>query len=169
VSLALAMKFDTYDKSNDRAAKEFLFNALSPSLKDHLKLSLEPSFPFALVWLRLVRLVTSTSIVQWDAIKKRIRGRLPSQYSGEDIIKLSIDFETDAKQLTIAGHYDHHLTSDMLRIFLLQARRGVSSDTSESELEVGGCSPRSHLHGKGGRALSPCWEAVALYRCVQKG
>jgi len=119
VSQLLKAKFDMYDRANDHAAKEFLLDSLSPNLQEHLLLSLEPSFPFVIVWMRLVWLVTSTSIVQWDAVKKSIRGRLPSLYPGENILQLSLDFEKDAKKLTIAGHYDHHLTSDMLHIFLL--------------------------------------------------
>jgi hypothetical protein len=124
----LQTQFDDYDKANDKSAKVFLLDSLSKDLKEHLKLSLEPTFPFVVVWMRLVRLVTSTSVVKWETIKTSIRARLPSQYPGEDIILLSRDFQKDALQLTVAGHYDHHLTSDMLRIFLLSGGQSTQGD-----------------------------------------
>jgi hypothetical protein len=128
-SETLQTMFDVYDKANDKAAKVFLLDSLSKDLKEHLKLSLESTFSFAVVWMRLVGLVTSTLVEKWDAIKKHVRARLPSQYPGEDIILLSRDFQKDAVQLTTAGYYDHHLTSDMLRIFLLSG--GQSSQGEE--------------------------------------
>jgi hypothetical protein len=50
-STPLQVLFDDYDKANDKAAKLFLLDSLSTDLQDHLELSLEPSFPFIIVWM----------------------------------------------------------------------------------------------------------------------
>jgi hypothetical protein len=52
-------------------------------------------------------------------LRLRIKGRRATNYSGEDVKLLSVDFRHDALELVTASQYKHNLTLAMLKIFLL--------------------------------------------------
>ena len=130
----LKNSMDTYDTSNHEAAVTFLRNTLDPDLEELLDTRMDEDEAFPIAWLRLTDLVVSSSIDKFETIKDRIKKRLPSQYKGEDIIKLSQDFQTDAKELTIAGQYDHNLTLKILQILLLAGGDGSEAAGYRHEL-----------------------------------
>ena len=115
---------DAYDISNHEVAMTFLCNSLDPDLEELLDTHMDEDEAFPIAWLCLMDLIVSSSINKFETIKDRIKKCLPSQYKGQDIIKLSQDFQTDAKELTIAGQYDHNLTLKILQIFLLAGGNG---------------------------------------------
>jgi hypothetical protein len=72
------------------------------------------------VWLHFLKsFQLSTSIERFEDLKAIIKGKLPSQYSGENLEQLVAHFRKDANKLTTAGQYDHNHTLSMLKIFLL--------------------------------------------------
>ena len=102
---------------------------MSPDLKKRIRNRIEDTDTFPKVWIEFFTLVLSTSIDRYEKLKKRIQGRQPSQYhAGQDMGKLVEDFSTDAKTLTMAGHYDHNLTLSMLQIFLKAGGDGSAGE-----------------------------------------
>ena len=124
----LKNSLDAYDIANHEAAVTFLCNSLDPDLEELLDTRMHEDDAFPIAWLHLMDLILSSSIKKFESIKERIKKCLTSQYKGEDIIKLSQDFQTDAKELTIAGQYDHNLTLKMLNIFLLAGGNSHEAD-----------------------------------------
>jgi hypothetical protein len=111
--------YDKYDRENDRAAIEFLLDSLDTDLSTKLYERIEEADNFPIVWIQLLKLVQSTSIERFENLRNRIKGRSASNYSGEDIELLAVDFRCDALELVTAGQYDHNLTLSMLKIFLI--------------------------------------------------
>jgi hypothetical protein len=111
--------YDKYDRENDRAAIEFLLDSLDTDLSTKLYERIEESDHFPIVWINLLKLVQSTSIERFENLRNRIKTRSASNYSGEDIELLAVDFRRDALELVTAGQYDHNLTLSMLKIFLM--------------------------------------------------
>ena len=64
---------------------------------------IEGSDPFPVVWMILIKTVRYTSIECFQDLKVNIKLRLPSQYAGEDLTKLAVDFRADALELATAG------------------------------------------------------------------
>jgi hypothetical protein len=111
--------YDKYDRENDRAAVAFLMDSLDTDLSMKLDERLDEADTFPIVWLNLLKLVQSTSIERFENLRNWIKGRSASNYSGEDIELLAVDFRRDALELMTAGQYDHNLTLSMLKIFLI--------------------------------------------------
>ena len=110
--------YDSYDKLNDNAAKQYLLDSLNKEFCIDLKKRCLDTDTFAVVWILLVKKIHMTSIGQFEAIKTRIKSRDPNNYSGQDILKLGTAFRDDAKLLVQAGQYDHNLTLVMIDAFL---------------------------------------------------
>jgi hypothetical protein len=125
---AQAKKYDDNDRDNDTAATVCLLDSVSPNLKKRIRNRIADTDPFPIDWIEFVTLVLSTSIDRYEKLKQRIQGRHPSQYAGQDMVKLVEDFSTDAKALTMAGHYDHSLTLSMLQIFLKAGGDGSAGE-----------------------------------------
>ena len=113
-----ASKYDSYDRTNDVAARAFLLASLETSLSNKIEEKIEDNDSFPIVWLQLIKTIQSTSIERFEDLKQAIKKRHPSQYSGENLEQLAADFRKDARELTTAGQYDHNLTLAMLKIFL---------------------------------------------------
>jgi hypothetical protein len=111
-------KFDSYDRSNDQAAKRFLFSSLEADLETKVWERVKQSDPFTLVWATFISLITSSSIEKYDRLKESMRQRSPGQYPGQNLHQLASDFRRDAKLLIKAGQYDHNLTLVMLKSFI---------------------------------------------------
>eukprot|EP00550_Attheya_septentrionalis_P010110 CAMPEP_0198300780 /NCGR_PEP_ID=MMETSP1449-20131203/49466_1 /TAXON_ID=420275 /ORGANISM="Attheya septentrionalis, Strain CCMP2084" /LENGTH=427 /DNA_ID=CAMNT_0044002693 /DNA_START=230 /DNA_END=1510 /DNA_ORIENTATION=+ len=127
-SKLLSPKFDKYDRLNDAASKTYLLDSLDTSILEDMMHTIEPDDTFAIVWLRVIEVVQSMSIERFNEIKERIKKRHPKQYPGEDVAALTKDLMQDAKELTIAGQYDHNLTLTILELLLLA---GGSSGTED--------------------------------------
>lgn len=118
------VKYDKYDKTNDRAARTYLLASLTVTLSNKVSEKLEESDPFPIVWLQFLKSIQSTSIERFEDLKSSIKMRLPSQYSGENLEQLAGQFRKDALELSTAGQYDHNLTLSMMKIFLLAGGTG---------------------------------------------
>jgi hypothetical protein len=110
--------YDKYDRENDRAAVKFLLNSLDPDLTRKLHKRIEESDNFPVIWIQLLKLVQSTSIERFENLRTRIKSRSASNYLGEDIELLAVNFRRDALELATAGQYEHNLTLSMLKIFI---------------------------------------------------
>ena len=51
-------------------------------------------------------------------VLQQIRSRQPSQYPGQDLAQMAIDFRADVRELEIAGQYEHNLSLIILDAFL---------------------------------------------------
>ena len=111
-------KYDAYDKMNDAEITQLLMNSLEQDLAKELRDIRHETDSFPVVWMHFIRLIKSISIDRYEHLKARIKSRKPSQYPGQDMTQLASAFRQDAKELEIAGQYDHNLTLHMLDAFL---------------------------------------------------
>ena len=110
--------YDSFDKSNDREATEYLLESLEADLARELRDVMDPGEPFPVTFLRFIHLIRSTSIDRLENLKVRIKSRKPTQYAGQDISKMASEIRADALELEIAGQYDHNITLHILDAFL---------------------------------------------------
>jgi hypothetical protein len=68
------LRYDKYDKNNDRAAIKYLLTSLSPALMSKIKEKVEDTDSFHIVWLQLIKTIQSTSIERFEDLEynKRI-------------------------------------------------------------------------------------------------
>ena len=171
--------YDPYDTSNDLEAKDFLFASLSDELAKELRSLTSQTDSFPVVYLRLINVLRHRTIQHFTTIKDRIKARLPSQYAGEDLSKLAIDFHNDAKELENAGQYDHNLSLNMLDSFLSAGGRdnedyrytlrGLKKDLSKKLLEIAFMSPQDAYTEMTKAKLTYqdiCTQAVDEYRTL---
>ena len=118
LSNILHASFDSYDKINDKVVTTFLMNSQDVSLRNDLEDRKKASDPFTVVWLRLLHLITSTSVDKFETIKQRIKGTTPSSFLGENLQEIGSSLRKNARELKIAGQYDHNLTLHMLDNFV---------------------------------------------------
>jgi hypothetical protein len=118
----------------NNTAIEFLLDSLDTDLSTKLYKKIEETDHFPIVWINLLKLVQSTSIERFENLRNRIKTRSASNYSGEDIELLAIDFRHDALELVTAGQYDHNLTLSMLKIFLLAG--GANNENYQFPLQL---------------------------------
>jgi hypothetical protein len=111
-------KYDTYDWTNDREATAYVLDVLEVELAKDLRDLIDPEDPFPLVWLRLMKMIRSTSIDRYEHLKVKIKTRKPHQYAGQDLAKMAADQRADCRELEIAGQYDHNCTLHLLEGFL---------------------------------------------------
>ena len=123
-----SQRYDENDWNNDQAATECLLDSVSPELKKRIRNRIADTDTFPKVWIEFITLVLLTSIDRYEQMKRRIQGRHPSQYAGQNLVGLVEDFCTDAKQLTTAGQYDHSLTLYMLQTFLKAGGDGTAGE-----------------------------------------
>ena len=110
--------FDSYDKDNDRDAKDFLMNSISDDLETQLYENCNDDDPFSVYWLNLIHIVKSVSIDRFDKIKDRIKARKIKDYPSENVELIATDFLNDWKELHGASLYDHNLTMTMLNAIM---------------------------------------------------
>jgi hypothetical protein len=89
-----------------------------------IKEKTEDDDSFHVVWLQLIKTIQSTSIERFEDLKTAIKAHHPSQYAGENLEALAVDYRKDARELTTAGQYDHNLTLTKLKTFLLAGGAG---------------------------------------------
>lgn len=116
---ALAPNWDAYDTENCETARTYLLDSLDDDLLKNVNLKIKDDDPFMVCWLQVVHKVLVTSAAKYEALKKQIENRLPSQYPGQNIELLVADLITDTDELMNAGQYEHRLTKKILEILLL--------------------------------------------------
>lgn len=104
------LSYDNYDRSNDRDAIQFLLNSLNDTLEEDLAERMEDNDCFPVVFMRLIDIIRSSSIVRLEDLKKQLREIVASNYAGENITSMVRDILNLAKELDAAGQYDHTLT-----------------------------------------------------------
>ena len=126
--------YDSYDKANDTEAKQFLTRSLDEDLALRLHQWSKTTDTFAVLFVRFVNLCHSTSIHRCESLKNGIRNRVPANFSGENIEQMALANREDARELIIAGQWDHNLNSSMLDNFLQAASQGGNVSTYHFEL-----------------------------------
>lgn len=111
-------KYDKYDHNNDSEAKLFLLNSIDDILATEIRSVTMKEDPFPLVYLHLMKIVRNVSIDYCNTLKQKIRSRQPSQYPGQDLAQMAIDFRADVDELVTAGQYEHNLSLIILEAFL---------------------------------------------------
>ena len=139
----LKPRFDRYDLNNDQAALDFLLDSVESNLREVVSEKLEDNDGFVVAWLQLVKSIKVTNIEHYEKLKQAIKARLPSQYSGENVLELARQFRAYARELDNACMYDHHLTLSMLDIFLLAG--GQDNEDYRMELRVVKKKLKTHL------------------------
>ncbi len=111
--------YDKYDHSNNDAATAFLLDSLGVDLKTTITELVEDDDSFHVVWLTLMNEIQTQSIERIESTKKQIKDRKPQLYAGQDLMKMAVANRADAAELFNGGQYDHNLTLNMLKNFLL--------------------------------------------------
>ena len=73
------LRYDKYDKNNDRAAVKYLLSSLTPALMSKIKEKTEDSDSFHIVWLQLIKTIQSTLLECFEDLKVKIKARHSSQ------------------------------------------------------------------------------------------
>jgi hypothetical protein len=118
-SVAQMKLYDKYDNSNNDAAKAFLLDSLGVDLNATITELIDDDDSFHVVWLTLMNEIQTQTIERIEAIKKQIKDRKPQMYAGQDLSKMAVANRADALELTNAGQYEHNLSLDMLKNYLL--------------------------------------------------
>lgn len=83
--------------------------------------------------------VQSQSIVYYDNLKKHINAKKPSMFPGQNLVQMSKVYLDTAKELTLAGHYDHKYTLVMIKSFLHEGGSGHEADSFRFPLRMTPC------------------------------
>eukprot|EP00978_Attheya_sp_CCMP212_P004938 scaffold10802_cov57-Attheya_sp.AAC.2 len=89
---------------------------------------------FPALWMILIDEFQSTSIERYNSLEDTIRKLSIHQYAGQNVSDLAEAFKIAAKELTIAGQYDHNYTLKMLKAFLAAGGEGQTADDFRFEL-----------------------------------
>jgi hypothetical protein len=109
--------YDTYDKVNDKDATYFFLDSLEEDTRIVIR-DLCEGQPFPVHVMELIEYVRRATTDHFDKLAEDIKLCKPSQYAGEDLEKMTADMRNKAKELTLAGCYEHRLTLHMLDNFL---------------------------------------------------
>ena len=85
----LKPNFDRYDLNNDQAALDFLLDSVESNLREVISEKLKDDDGFVVAWLQLVKSIKVTNLEHYEKLKQAIKARLPSQYSGENVLELA--------------------------------------------------------------------------------
>ena len=78
--------YDSYAKSDDSEATEYLIDSLDPALENQLYESCTESDSFAAHWLKLIQIIRSVSIERFNKIKATLKGRKVSDYAADRVV-----------------------------------------------------------------------------------
>jgi hypothetical protein len=92
---------------------------MSVELKTTVTELMEDDDSFHVVWLTLMNEIQVQTIERIESIKRQIKDRKPQQFTGQDLEKTAVANRADALELTNAGQYEHNLSLDMLKNYLL--------------------------------------------------
>ena len=164
-------RYDAYDKNNDGDAIKFLLNSLDDELLSELRTIRHNNDPFPVAYLHLMEIVMSASIESFEVLKNTLKARRVTDYPGQDVSKLAMQFRLDAQTLENAGQYTEHLTLDMVNAFL------VAGGRENEDFHFGLLMMKEQLHPLLSRIafLTPTQQAAEvaraslLPRCLQSG
>ena len=111
-------KFDSFDLSNDAAAKAFLSDSLEHKLASTLERRVKADDGFVMTWLKLIQLVLPHSLDRFDVLRDKIKATTLAKYAGQNLRELTDDYVDWATNLAASGQYDHSLTRTMVRNIL---------------------------------------------------
>ena len=114
----LQQLFDKYDKANDQDTIHFLLDSIGEEMCNTLIRKIDDDTGFVIVWLMVIQQIQINSVEHFQCLIKNIKGRKATDYPRQNLQSLATAFIDDAKQLNVAGHYDHNLTMDMVKIFM---------------------------------------------------
>ena len=116
-------RFDTWDKKHDSEAKSFLLASMTEDLKKDFKPFYDKETDtFALVWLKLIHYLVSSTSRTFDKLKDDVRNIKPQQYAGQNIEKMSADYIQKSEELVNAGYFDPSLILNMVDGFLCASK-----------------------------------------------
>eukprot|EP00978_Attheya_sp_CCMP212_P038048 scaffold184955_cov29-Attheya_sp.AAC.1 len=134
-STAISPNFDRYYIENDKAATLYVLDSVDAILHRKITNRLKDVDSFPALWMILIDEFQSTSIERYDSLKDTIRKLSIHQYAaGQNVSDLAEAFKIAAKELTIAGQYDHNYTLKMLKAFLAASGEGQMADDFRFEL-----------------------------------
>ena len=119
-------KFDRYDRANNADAKELLYKSLDQEIKDELDLVKQDMDTFIEWWMEVVSIIRAPTSDRFEELKKMFRNRKIDSFKGHDIVKISLAYQEEWKELDAAGIYSHDLTAIMLNE-LMEADGGNES------------------------------------------
>jgi hypothetical protein len=92
---------------------------LYPALTSEIKKKALDDDSFHGVWLQLSKTIQPTSIERFEDLKATVKAcHLSHQYAVKNLEALTADYQKDARELTMAGQYNHNLTVTMLKTSL---------------------------------------------------
>eukprot|EP00978_Attheya_sp_CCMP212_P002968 scaffold6079_cov66-Attheya_sp.AAC.1 len=133
-STVISPNFDRYDIKNDKAATLYVLDSVDAILHCKIINRLKDVDSFPALWMILINEFQSTSIECYDSLKDTIRKLSIHQYAEQNVSDLAEAFKVAAKELTIAGQYDHTYTLKMLKVFLAAGGEGQMADDFRFEL-----------------------------------
>ena len=104
-------------------AKDLLYKCIDEEIQRELDLIKDTKETFIEHWLEVVSIICAPMADKFELIKKGIRNHKIDAYKGHDIVKISLDYQEDYRQLDAAGVYTHDLTVIMLKE-IMKADRG---------------------------------------------
>ena len=114
----VASEYDSYDKKNDEDAQEFLFNSLEPALAKDLQMIKNDNDSFAVVFMKLINRIHSSSANRCDELKEQLKAIKPAQFPGENLVDMGHKIRSIVKELKMAGQYDDRLALNVVESFL---------------------------------------------------
>ena len=141
----LSYKYDRYDQENSAAAREFLVNSLHQDLASRLIKVVETTDSFAIVWLRLLKLLVPTSVAHFDNLRETLRKIDPLKYECENLESLVQDLRLITDELVLGNQYNPSLTSSFLTSIRTKCSQGdtfafkLDSKIDEVDKEIVKC------------------------------
>jgi hypothetical protein len=140
-------KYDSYDATNDDAARTFSSNPSTSLSATRSKNAWTMKIHSSLSGLEFIKTIQSTSVERFEDLKLSIKTGTHPNTQAKTSNFWEQTFRKDARLLTTAGQYDHNLTLSMLKIFLLAGGSGnedyrfplrsVKQDLDKALLEIG--------------------------------
>jgi GAG-pre-integrase domain/Zinc knuckle len=133
----LLPKFDDYDLENDRNKIKMFLDCLQTDLYEEMNSKVEVNVTsFNEVWLTFIDKIQSQSLSYYDTLNQKIKDQKPSMFAGQNLIKMSKVYTDLAKELTLAGHYQHKYTLVMVKSFLQAGGSGQDAESFRFPLRV---------------------------------
>lgn len=110
------LRFDAFDKENDKAAKLFLERSINPTLYQELNLRQMDDDSAATTWMRILYLVCDGSVERFNRQKDEMKSLSPLKEPGENIMLYSSKVIKICKSLEQAQQFDW-----MLVLFIVKA------------------------------------------------
>ena len=110
--------YDSYDKLNDRAARQYLENSLDPEMKEELSLRQTPEDGAAVTWMRILRSVSDSSVERFTRKKEELKALSPAKEPGENVVSYANKVRRICKDLEQAHQFDWILVLAIIKALL---------------------------------------------------